>query len=73
MDELLCPVLIGRDDEFALLLDLLAAAAAGRGSTAVVVGEAGAGKSRLALELSRAAAAPPMQTWLVTGRRRDES
>jgi hypothetical protein len=57
MRQVLCPVLVGRSGELRALLDALDGAAAGRGTTAVVVGEAGAGKSRLVRELSGVARA----------------
>ncbi len=53
--QMLCPVLVGRDEEFALLRQAIDRAAGGHGGTMVVVGEAGVGKSRLARELSRTA------------------
>ena len=55
MRQVLCPVLVGRSDELRVLLEALDGAVAGRGATAVVVGEAGAGKSRLVREASGAA------------------
>lgn len=45
-------VMIGRDDELARLRTALVDAAQGRGSVAAIVGEAGAGKSRLVAELA---------------------
>nr|WP_219415845.1 LuxR family transcriptional regulator [Pseudonocardia nigra] len=51
MAGLLCPVLVGRDGEIDALTAGLNAAAAGGGSTTVVLGEAGVGKSRLLREL----------------------
>src|SRR5207237_10728963 len=47
----------GRDRESAALRDALAATRAGAGRTVVLVGEEGAGKSRLVTELCREAAA----------------
>ena len=49
--------LLGRDRECALLRDALVGARAGTGRAVVVVGEEGAGKSRLVTELCRDAAA----------------
>lgn len=51
-----CPVLVERDAEVAVLDALLDEAAAGQGRFAVLTGEAGAGKSRLAREVERLAA-----------------
>lgn len=51
----LCPVLVGRDDELALLDDLVVAALVGNGGAAVLAGSAGMGKTRLAAELRRRA------------------
>jgi hypothetical protein len=47
MQQVLCPVLVGRDGELAQLTAALDQATAGQGSLVVVRGEAGAGKSRL--------------------------
>jgi tetratricopeptide (TPR) repeat protein len=44
---------VGRDRELGTLLDLFARAQTGQGQVALVVGEAGIGKSRLLLELRR--------------------
>jgi hypothetical protein len=49
----------GTEDELQILLDALDGAVAGRGRTAVVLGEAGAGKSRMVRELAGAAGARP--------------
>jgi predicted ATPase len=54
--QVLCPVLVGRDEEARLLRAALTAARAGRGSTVFVAGEAGIGKSRLVREVTRTAA-----------------
>ena len=55
MRQVLCPVLVGRDEETRRLRAALAAAEAGRGSAVFLVGEAGIGKSRLVRETVRAA------------------
>ena len=47
MDQALCPVLVGRQEELALLENALRTAAHGEGQFELVGGEAGAGKSRL--------------------------
>jgi predicted ATPase len=66
MRQVLCPVLVGRDDEARLLLDALDGAAGGHGGTWFVAGEAGVGKSRLAREVSGQAQARGMT--VLTGR-----
>ena len=53
--QVLCPVLVGRDEEARHLQAALAAAQAGRGGTILLTGEAGIGKSRLVRETVRAA------------------
>ena len=55
MPQVLCPVLVGRDEEARRLQAALAAAGAGRGSAVFLAGEAGIGKSRLVREMVRAA------------------
>ncbi len=55
MRELLCPVLVGRDQEWQELRRCLDRLAGGRGATRVVAGEAGVGKSRLLRESRRRA------------------
>jgi len=50
MRELLCPVLVGRDEELTAVTVAVERTAAGRGGALFVVGEAGLGKSRLARE-----------------------
>ncbi len=52
---MLCPVLVGRDEETRHLQAALAAAQAGQGGTVLLTGEAGIGKSRLVRETLRAA------------------
>lgn len=53
MASLLAPVVVGRAAELAVLTAGLDAAAAGRGSTILLMGEAGVGKSRLLREVRR--------------------
>jgi ATP/maltotriose-dependent transcriptional regulator MalT len=53
--QVLCPVLVGRDEEARLLRAALTAAGTGRGSTVFLAGEAGIGKSRLVREVTRTA------------------
>jgi len=45
-----CPVVVGRDEELAALAEIFSQAAGGRGACAVVIGEAGVGKTRLVTE-----------------------
>jgi DNA-binding CsgD family transcriptional regulator len=52
MRQVLCPVLVGREEELRVLLEALDGTVAGRGTTVVVIAEAGAGKSRLVRELA---------------------
>jgi DNA-binding CsgD family transcriptional regulator len=52
---LLCPVVVGRDRELALLRDRVSAASAGQGGVVGLVGEAGVGKTRLCHEVTRVA------------------
>jgi DNA-binding CsgD family transcriptional regulator/tetratricopeptide (TPR) repeat protein len=51
----LCPVLVGREDEVQVLVEGLDRACDGHGGAFLVVGEAGVGKSRLIREVSRLA------------------
>jgi DNA-binding SARP family transcriptional activator/RecA/RadA recombinase len=53
--------LVGRDDQLAALEGVLAGARGGRGRVALVAGEPGIGKTRLAEEAARRAAAAGMQ------------
>jgi len=53
--QVLCPALVGRDEEARRLRAALAAAEAGRGGAVFLAGEAGIGKSRLVREAVRAA------------------
>jgi class 3 adenylate cyclase/tetratricopeptide (TPR) repeat protein len=55
---------VGREDELGLLLELFDEVSAGQPRTAIVTGEAGAGKSRLLLELRRRLDQPALQ-WFV--------
>ena len=51
-----CPLLIGRSAHLEALRGLLAAASSGHGQLALISGEAGVGKSRLAAEIAAEAA-----------------
>jgi hypothetical protein len=51
---IVCPVLIGRERQFDLLLRLVDQVRTGQGHTALIAGEAGIGKSRLVAELKPA-------------------
>jgi class 3 adenylate cyclase/tetratricopeptide (TPR) repeat protein len=55
---------IGREDELSLLLALFDEVSSGQARTAIVTGEAGAGKSRLLMELRRRIDQPGLQ-WFV--------
>ena len=57
MPELLCPVLVGRDQELGVLRSALDRLATGHGATLAVLGEAGVGKSRLVREAAADAGA----------------
>ncbi len=63
----ICPIIVGRDDELALLGDVLDGAAQGLGATLVLSGEAGVGKTRLAREALNSAAARSMTTLVGRG------
>jgi DNA-binding CsgD family transcriptional regulator len=62
----LCPILIERDRELEALHHLLASTTSGRGGLALLVGEAGSGKTRLAREVSTTATAQGLA--VLTGR-----
>jgi predicted ATPase len=49
--DVLCPIVVGRDDEIASLDQRLSAAMSGEGGVVCVTGEAGIGKSRIAREV----------------------
>ncbi|MGH9050371.1 MAG: ATP-binding protein [Acidimicrobiia bacterium] len=48
MEQVLCPVIVGRVDEQRALTERIEAAAGGRGSATFLIGESGVGKTRLA-------------------------
>jgi predicted ATPase len=58
---IICPVLIGRDQELAALRDLLKHTSSGQGQILLLSGEAGIGKSRLVAELTTSATAQGFQ------------
>jgi DNA-binding CsgD family transcriptional regulator len=66
MAQVLCPVVIGRDAELAVVDAALTAAMAGHGGCVVITGEPGIGKSRLVLETAGRAASRGIR--VVTGR-----
>ena len=45
-----CPFFVGRNEELAALAEIFSRAAGGRGACAIVIGEAGVGKTRLVTE-----------------------
>src|SRR5437660_467031 len=55
MDRALCPVLIGRERELSRLEDALLDAHRGNGQVVVLAGDAGVGKTRLAMEVQERA------------------
>jgi predicted ATPase len=55
MERVLCPILIGRDEELSRLEDALLSANNGEGQVVLVAGDAGMGKTRLASELGERA------------------
>ena len=66
MRQVLCPVLVRREEEVQVLLDGLDRAADGHGGAFFVVGEAGVGKSRLVREVSQLASSRGLP--VLTGR-----
>lgn len=62
MDDVLCPVLVGRDDELERLAARLARARGREGGVVLVLGEAGVGKSRLLRHLRAAGEGAGMVT-----------
>ena len=54
---IICPVLVGRDQELAALRHLLKHTSSGQGQVLLLCGEAGIGKSRLVAELKTSATA----------------
>ncbi|HVB92870.1 MAG TPA: AAA family ATPase [Acidimicrobiales bacterium] len=66
MPQVLCPVIVGRDEELDALAEALDSAVSGRGRCAVLIGDPGIGKSRLAREVAGWAA--ERQVRVATGR-----
>src|SRR5690242_6565446 len=62
MRQLLCPRLIGRDEELTAISLALTAAQQGRGQVLFLLGEAGVGKSRLSVETEKLAVSAGMRT-----------
>lgn len=52
MPQLLCPIVVGRDQELGEIVDAMGKAATGQGGALFVIGEAGLGKSRLVREVA---------------------
>lgn len=61
---MLCPIVVGRDDEVRALVEAVEAAASGAGSVQFLVGEAGVGKSRLAAACVEAARGRGMRAFV---------
>ena len=59
-----CPVVVGRDEELAALAEIFSQAAGGRGVCAVVIGEAGIGKTRLVTEAADGARRRGQVAWV---------
>src|SRR5437763_16244041 len=57
VERALCPVLVGRAEELSILEDARLAANRGQGSVVALAGDAGLGKTRLAMELEHRARA----------------
>src|SRR5690349_5870304 len=62
MRQVLCPRIVGRDEELRAITTALDAATDGRGQTLFLVGEPGVGKSRLTREAEELARARGMRT-----------
>ncbi len=60
-EPVLCPIVVGRDDEVAELRRVLTEVAAGRGQVILLSGEAGIGKSRMTALLGKTASAERWQ------------
>ncbi len=64
--QVVCPSIVGRDSEWAELVQCLDESAVGRGGLVAVVGEVGIGKTRLARDLADHARSAGM--WVLVGR-----